>query len=592
MEFLIPAAALASLYFINKKDRTRNEGFTLPNTDIPDRNYPLDTDFDNSDTLDKTSKLSVQNATTVNQVYTDKYFANPTGTASEINADDSVLYPSLAGQNVSSDYFQHNNMTPFFGSKIRTRHTQDHANESILDSYSGTGSQIINKRETVPLFAPETNTQWAFGMPNSSDFVQSRINPVLRQANVKPFEEIKVAPGIGLGYTSEGSGGFNSGMQGRDLWKDYTVDELRTANKPKASGIGLLGHEGPPTHHVQYRGEQGIQEKHGPPTAFENTPDRYLKTTGVNKESPMIPNYIVRDVTRPDTSVSYQGGAGYVNSGEYIPGEYHQPHGVELGPGQFNPASAVGKGTPTPDDYQRNAATQQTNNRMMNAQQPNSDYFGSVRGYVNETIAPLLDVLKPSRKENTMSNTRIYQNPRTAISQPYMNNPQKAKITVRQTTEPTQWKTIAAPAVGRAYHENTHQPADNARKSTGDFFYSGPSQSNAKQSRNYDAEYAIQNDGLKEKTIDIAYTPSGNTKLFNGNINMPTTDHKESLYRNSRDGVPTFAHIPSHRDNMGVSTIGDNGLYANQNIDRMQDTQVAEQLKNNPFFNTYMTGGL
>ena len=94
--------------------------------------------------------------------------------------------------------------------------------------------------------------------------------------------------------------------------------------------------------------------------------------------------------------------------------------------------------------------------------------------------------------------------------------------------------------------------------------------------RNYDGEYAIRNNGQKEKTIDHAYTPSGNTSLFTGNINMATSDGKENMFKNSRDGVPSFGRVPAHRESMGVSTIGDNRLYANTNIDRIQDTNVEE----------------
>lgn len=582
MEILLPVAALASLYFINKKDKEQ-EAFSLPNTDIPDANYSTAED---QTVLDKTSKIFTQNKTNINRVYTDKYF-----TKSAADSDDGAKYVSLDGKSVGSDYFQHKNMAPFFGSKIRTHHTHDHVNESILDSYSGAGSQTIDKKEIAPLFAPSNNTQWAHGMPNNNDFVQSRITPSLRQNGVKPFEEIRVGPGIGLGYTSEGSGGFNSGLQSRDLYTELTVDQLRTTNKPKASGLGLLGHEGPASHFVQVRAEQGIQEKHGPPTAFENNPDRYMKTTGVNKESGLIPVHVIRDVARPETSVSYVGGAGYYNDGDYIPGQYRPSHGTETGQGQFNPASAVGRGAPTEEDYARKSATKHTNNRMVNADRT-GDYFGSVRGYVNEAIAPLLDVVRPSRKENTMSNTRTYQNPRTAVAQSYMINSTKAKPTIRQTTDASQWKTIAAPAVGRAYGENRHEASDNARQETGDFYYAGGSHSNAKHLRNYDAEYAIRNDGSKEKTVDIAYTPSGNTKLFNGTIHMPTTDNKESLYRNSRDSVPSYPQVLSHRENMGVSTIGDDSLIQNQQMNRIRDMNVQEQLKNNPFYNKSLSGGL
>ena len=46
--------------------------------------------------------------------------------------------------------------------------------ETILDNYVGNGSQIIKKIEQAPLFKPQENIQWAYGMPDMSDFYQSR----------------------------------------------------------------------------------------------------------------------------------------------------------------------------------------------------------------------------------------------------------------------------------------------------------------------------------------------------------------------------------------------------------------------------------
>jgi molecular chaperone DnaK len=84
-------------------------------------------------------------------------------------------------------------MVPFFGSNLRNQHVGSNATEGLLDSYTGTGSQAITKKEQSPLFEPHNNLQWANGVPNQSDFIQSRINPSARMANVKPFaEEAKI----------------------------------------------------------------------------------------------------------------------------------------------------------------------------------------------------------------------------------------------------------------------------------------------------------------------------------------------------------------------------------------------------------------
>ena len=149
---------------------------------------------------------------------------------------------SLTGNEVDSKDFKHNNMVPFFGSKVRGK-TFDYDNEIRLDNMQGAGSQHIKKTEQAPLFKPQESMQFAHGAPNNSEFYQSRVNPSLKVANVKPWEEVKVAPGLGKGFGTEGSGGFNSGMECRDAWAPKTVDDLRTTNNPKLSfgGVTLAG---------------------------------------------------------------------------------------------------------------------------------------------------------------------------------------------------------------------------------------------------------------------------------------------------------------------------------------------------------------
>ena len=140
--------------------------------------------------------------------------------------------------------------------------------------------------------------------------MQSRINPSMRMANVKPFEEERVAPGLGLGYTTEGSQGFNSGMMERESWMPKDVDQMRVLTNPRAGGVSLVGHEGPAngiTQNVPTVENMGNMEKHRPDRDFEMSEDRYMTTTGLEKDCTFIP--IDRHVTRPETTTSYTGVA-------------------------------------------------------------------------------------------------------------------------------------------------------------------------------------------------------------------------------------------------------------------------------------------
>jgi hypothetical protein len=64
------------------------------------------------------------------------------------------------------------------------------------------------------------------------------------------------------------------------MYLDRGVDELRTANNPKAGGIGLYGYEGPAMSSVTQRGILGQMEKNRVDTSFEMGSDRWMTTTG------------------------------------------------------------------------------------------------------------------------------------------------------------------------------------------------------------------------------------------------------------------------------------------------------------------------
>ena len=130
---------------------------------------------------------------------------NPAGieeTPTYVDGDD--LVSALSGQRMKSADFVHNNMQPYFGSRVR-QNVDAGANSSYLDAYNGTGSLQIRKKEVEQMF---DNTQQGFGnvygLESSSDFVQSRINDPRNRAGEKPFEPVRVAPGVGEGFSSTG----------------------------------------------------------------------------------------------------------------------------------------------------------------------------------------------------------------------------------------------------------------------------------------------------------------------------------------------------------------------------------------------------
>ena len=590
MEVLaIPILALGALYVVSNQSKGNDshsaESFAnlndqLPNTDVPNRNY-----FDSGDSLlgnsaapvgsqetDQTSRLSTVNRYDGPGVYTDRFFnphrANPPPATSA-----PPTYDSLTGDKVGTDYFSHNNMVPYFGSNVRSRLTDANVFESVLDNMVGTGSQIQSKVEQSPLFSPSENLQWAHGAPNATDFVRSRMNVSSKMNNVKLFQEERVSPGL----NGESSMGYNSGMMARETWLPKTVDELRVANNPKQSNV-LFGHEGPAMSRIANLGLHGQVEKNRPDRMTEMGPERYMTTTGMEKGAMMHSIPVERYVNRTTTTTSYVGGAGTSNPETYVEGEYMPSKHQDLGPVPVQPANAVGRAEAREGEYGLKGKRAYPNNRSMTSPQ---DYFGAIGGAFGSVVAPLLDILRPSRKENTIGSLRPYQNAKAPVQNSYLFNPaDRMAPTIRETTEESKnHQNINAGQRGGAYEVAEHQPAFTTRQTTGDFYYSGIAGGD-KQVRPYDAEYAQRNNDIKSSTIEGRMVP-GNMSLLQGDIYV-TAKPKDDFLQNKRPVMPT--HMPAQSPDMAnMGRIqGSAPLYQTLQMDRTTP-DILSSLKSNPY---------
>lgn len=590
MELAIPLIALGGLFIIsNQKKRDSDENFTttekLPNTNIPDRNYPDLTPIISIDS-DATSQLSTLNMYDGPSAYTDKYFNSKMNTNMvDAYGDKNIKsnsYKSMSGKTVDNSYFKHNNMVPYFGSHVRGVPVSN-TNESVMDNYTGAGSQHISKSEQAPMFAPGTNLNWANGAPNSNDFYRSRVNPSMKVSNVNPFEEKRVAPGLGLGYTTEGAGGFNSGMMDRENWMEKNVDDLRVATNPKNSYL-LVGHEGPAASITSNRGIMGAMEKNRQDTSYEMGSERYFTTTGLEKGRTIRPEQIDRHVNRPDTSAAYTGVAGYSNSGSMVSGEYMDSKHIDLGALPFTGAGASGKGARTESDYGIKSKVAYPNNRTLTNDTNREGYFGAVGGVIGEAIAPILDILRPSRKENTIGSLRPYQNAKSAVASSYIYNPSDVlPTTMRETTENSKFHlNINKNQRGGAYEVTDQQMTHTARQDTSDYYYAGNA-SAGERSRNmpsYEAERNQRNNEIKSSTIEGRMV-QGNMSLMNGEINMRVKTRDNDL-RNNRSSVATnMTQIPTVQ-NMGRLQGNNQKLYQNIQMDRTTP-DITSVLKQNPY---------
>ena len=587
MEVIIPLLAMTGLY-VSTKTNSGPENFTtsrLPNVDIPDRNYM--SGVTTAAESDRSSKLTKDNVYDGKRVYTDKYFnpnMNAAAVSSNRDVDVDTQYTSLSGESVGTNHFKHNNMVPFFAGSIRSRINDMNANESVLDNYVGSGSQSYSKKEQAPLFAPKEHQQWANGAPNNTEFLRSRVNPSSKMANVNPFKQEQVAPGLGLGFTTEGDGGFNSGMSQREAWTAKSVDELRVLTNPKAGGINMLGYEGPANSSIKQMGNQGIQEKHRPDTSFEMTKDRYFTTTGAHKGHTLRSTHIDKDVNSPETAVEYTGSAGYHNSSLYVDGEHKPSHKQQLDGPAFTPAGAKNGGSATSSDYGIKSKMAYPNNRTTTT---NEKYFGGVSGAIGAVVAPLLDILRPSKKENTIGGLRPYQKVQASVASSYLyDHNQHAAPTIRETTEIGKFHPLMnATNTGSGYKVTDQQEAFTSRSETSRDYTGGSSASAGRQdTRSYAAEYNQRNNNIKSSTIYNGRSAAGNMKLFTADVNM-TAKHKDNDLFNSRSLTRNMPPPPPSVNLMG-SLSGGNSL--NQNINMERNTpDLTSVLSGNPFVIPY-----
>lgn len=557
----IPIIALGGLYIVSKQNE--NDTHNAYNKNAFNKNAMNKEGFENNrigkqpivlnyPDIKSVSDVNINKYTSGNQT-TDKYYdskvyndvtkTNPPGSVGSGNQN----VKSLTGETIDTGNFKHNNMQPFFGSRISGATVSADIGESVLDQMQGKGSQMIRKKEIGPLFKPCSDMNHTNGAPNSSDFFQSRVNPSVRMANVKPWEEEQVAPGLNKGYNTEGGAGLNSGMESRECWQPKTVNQLRTETNPKVTYY-LSGHEGPANCAIKdYANveQQGRVEKQLPDTYYNVGPSRWFTTTGAEKAQPARSKTVLQEVNRATTSCSYFGTGGE-NDATYVKGEYKAPNRPELCPSQIINPSAEGKADVNDGDYGMKSYANLPNNRTTT--QPETPY-GIVQGTMKAIASPILDVLRPSRKENVIGSIRQSGNAGSTVSKLPAHNPlDKTKTTIREMTE-NMLDNNHLSVNNQSNHGSggylisNHTPLHVQRATTGCSYDGNPGPSTVRKNQIYEAAYNQRNS--TNKTFKNRPNQGG-TQMFNHQENICIAK-SDSDRCNARTMVPqnTVNVIPS-----------------------------------------------
>jgi hypothetical protein len=532
----------------NLATRTNEQfGSYLPNTNIPPQNFPVSNINQLVDTVQEYPNPNVA---------TDKYFnqnayQQKVGSHVPVSKTIQEIY-SLSGNYLDSAQFKHNNMVPFNGGKVKGNTYHANTAESILDNMMGTGSQVIKKIEQAPLFKPEQNMQWAYGMPNQSDFYQSRVNPAMKNNNVKPFDTLMVGPGLDKGYSLNGTGGYNSGMEARDKWLPYTVDQMRVATNPKLE-YELTDHEGPANSYIKNAATTqmiGRVEKQRPDTYFINTQDRWLTTTGAEKGETLRPIQELGVIRRDDCMSNYVGPAA--NQDRQVgraPTEFEYSKRHQLGAKDVPISCAVGRGPITDGDTRIQSFTNYTNNRM-SLKQPDTMRSGFSNA-IGAAIAPILDIFRPTRKEEVSNNVRIYGDATSNVKGNYViNMNDTTPTTVKQTTLYSPEFFINNQKEG--IYVNNYTPMDLTQRDTTSCPVMGNvgGASNQYGDMSYEADYRQTNNDIKSSTIYNQPNPGG-TQIFNQQMNVNIARNDVSMDDGRWFTPNSITPMPPSKENYG-----------------------------------------
>ena len=549
MELAIPLIALGGMYVISnqsssrecniengkKRENGKKEGkktpwkpenfenmglnpHELPNTNIPPQNFPVSNKNQLVDTVQE-----YMNPNTA----TDKYFNQneyQEKVRNKLDVGDTIqdIY-SLSGDYLKSEQFKHNNMVPFFGGKMKGYTYHSNTSESVLDNMIGSGSQVIKKIEQAPLFKPEQNMQWAYGMPNNSDFYQSRVNPAMKNNNVKPFDSEYVGPGLDKGYTLNGTGGYNSGMEARDKWLPYTVDQLRVSTNPKLE-YELANHEGPANSYIKNAATTqmiGRVEKQRPDTFFINNQDRWLTTTGAEKGETLRPIQEMGVIRRNDIVTDYTGPAGPADiKAGHAPENFEPSKRTQLQSLDVKPSTAMGRGPITDGEHFIRSHTNYENHRTT-VNQPETMRSG-FSGAIGAVIAPIMDIFRPTRKDETIHNVRIYGEAGGMVPKSYVYNPQDTtSTTIKETTLCAQ--NFNMDNQKESIYVNNYTSPDLTQRDTTscEHYTAAGGYATNYGDMSYEAAYKQHNNDIKSQTI-VNRPNQGGTQLFNQQMNLST----------------------------------------------------------------------
>lgn len=491
---------------------------------------------------------------------------NPGGIQAQPSYMEGFVTSELTGDRINSSDFTHNNMVPFFGGRVR-QNVGDQANTSILDTYTGSGINQISKKEIEPMFdtarAPFGNP---FGMEDQTDFVQSRINDPRNRAGERPFEPVRVAPGVNEGFAATGKGGFQQFEVNQYMIDNIRrTDDLRTSDNPKETYNQPVV---PGQHFIGMAAQESGEVRKYRPDKFyiDETGKRFFVTTGDVIKETTRPVQVLKHTTRPETNSDAVGPATSQEFGEsYVVGSFRAPMVQQYGGAGYRNADMTTYTTANTDapeaDYGRSGYEVRPNER--NATSERTMGLNLAPAEAGALTVHYDDPNRPTRRQETVGNIRQtgtpvgFANGAPAITVWDPND--IARTTVKEGTINWNWMGQAAPGADGATRLKVYDPDDIARPTqksqlTNKSEYYGASNSVNKDFTSHDAAYNMRLNPNKQEIAlgrDPMHGNGGALAVFDGNIHQTAKKIDADIVNDRANAVNRVVGMPT-----GVGDIG------------------------------------
>jgi hypothetical protein len=249
------------------------------------------------------------------------------------------------------------------------------------------------------------------------------------------------------------------------------------------------------------------------------------------------------------------------------------------------PSNATGHGPHSDKDNFLRSHTNYENHRST-VKQPDTLRSG-FSGAIGAVIAPLMDILKPTRKDETINNVRIYGEATSIVPSSYVVNPNDTtSTTVKETTLYSPSFNINNQKEGM-YVNNYSAPGFTQRDTTSCQYYTAAGgYATGYGDMNYEAAYRQHNNDIKSQTIQNRPNPGG-MQLFNQKMNIHCKDDCDRFDGRVNPAYSRLSGLPPSTQTYGAINVPQ---YYNEcaGCDRI-NPDILTAFKNNPYTHSLTT---